>query len=173
MVRKVQEWTNVWIDGVSTSDSFDDPFKNTSREARNHILKHYQNQVARLGHIADREQAKVHRAQTGLSASAIPCSNISDEGLISALNITYDGPGVYAIHGRRHDNDFDDIQDIRVAPTHDELMCCKPPFLPANIHGAPHHLPAESMERLKDIQFRLLREELRYVLTMLPVPWLC
>ncbi|KAI6021428.1 hypothetical protein BKA83DRAFT_166314 [Pisolithus microcarpus] len=46
------------------------------------------------------------------------------------------------------------------APTHEELMCPIEPFLPATLYDAPHPASAESMERLLDIQFRLLREEL-------------
>jgi hypothetical protein len=33
-------------------------------------------------------------------------------------------------------------------------------YLPVNIPDGPHHLPADSMERLLDIQFRLFREEM-------------
>lgn len=76
------------------------------------------------------------------------------------LNIIYEGPGALRPLGPRHDNDFSEIQDIRIAPTHDELISRLPPFLPGNFHAAPHHLPAEGVARLLDIQFRLLREEL-------------
>lgn len=86
-----------------------------------------------------------------------------DDGIISALRITYDGPGELSREGKRHDNDFIDIQDIRIAPTREELLSRAIPFLPANIYDAPHPLPQDSMERILDIQFRLLREELTYV----------
>jgi hypothetical protein len=59
--------------------------------------------------------------------------------------------------------DFVDIASIRVAPTSQELSCRLEGFLPANLYDAPHPLPAGSMERLLDIQFRLLREELTCV----------
>ena len=76
------------------------------------------------------------------------------------LEAYYSGPGELREEGPRHDNDFVNIQDIKVAPTDNELLCRLRPFLPANIPNAPHPLPANSMSRLMDIQFRLLREEL-------------
>lgn len=41
-----------------------------------------------------------------------------------------------------------------------EFLCPENPYLPANQPGAPHHLPAYSVERLLDTQFRLLRNDL-------------
>ena len=79
---------------------------------------------------------------------------------IARLAQTYDPPGVLRPDGPRHDNDSLDIEDIRIAPTHQELFCPVQPYLPVFSHDAPHHLPANSMERHLDIQFRLLREEL-------------
>ncbi|KAL9937163.1 hypothetical protein V8E36_003572 [Tilletia maclaganii] len=52
------------------------------------------------------------------------------------------------------------IQEIRVLPTTNELLSPEPSYLPFNFPGAPHHLPDESIERLLDTQFRLLRSEL-------------
>lgn len=88
----------------------------------------------------------------------------TDEGTLAALHTTYVAPGELREEGPRHDNDYVDIEGIRIAPTHEELVCRLPPFLPANIYGAPHPLPSESPERLLDTQFRLLREELTCVL---------
>lgn len=143
---------------------FDDLFKDVSGAARDHIITHLKGKVDRLANIVDREQAKMARVQKKAAnmLSSRLAANL-DEGIISALNITYDGPGELSSRGKRHDNDLVDIQDIRVAPTHQELVCRTIPFLPANRYDAPHPLPRESMERLLDIQFRLLREELTYV----------
>ena len=83
------------------------------------------------------------------------------EALTSRLEQTYDPPGTLRGGGEpRHDNDFTDIRDIRIAPTNEELLCPLPPYLPVFLPTAPHHLPESSMERHLDIQFRLLREEL-------------
>jgi hypothetical protein len=51
-------------------------------------------------------------------------------------------------NGRRHDNGFEHISAIRIAPTHEELTIRIPLSLPANIFAAPHPAPADSMQRL-------------------------
>lgn len=79
---------------------------------------------------------------------------------IVQLKYTYDPPGELRTEGYRHDNDYVDISQVRIAPTHEELLCPHPPYLPVFLPDAPHHLPEHSMERHLDIQFRLLREEL-------------
>jgi hypothetical protein len=58
---------------------------------------------------------------------------------------------------RRHDNDHVSIRDINVAPTCEEALSSDPPFLPQNMPNAVHHL--DGVERLLDVQFRLLRED--------------
>jgi hypothetical protein len=88
------------------------------------------------------------------------------QAFISRLAHTYDPPGTLRDGGSRHDNDSTDIQDIRIAPTHEELLCPVAPYLPAFLPMAPHHLPENSMQRHLDIQFRLLREEMMYA----PIP---
>jgi hypothetical protein len=66
---------------------------------------------------------------------------------------------VYQAPGGRHDNDNASIVAISIAPTQEELASTLSSFVPSTLHDAPHHLPMHSMERLMDIQFRLLREE--------------
>ncbi|GLB37649.1 putative P-loop containing nucleoside triphosphate hydrolase protein [Lyophyllum shimeji] len=163
IIRRLREWTDAWTAGISaTPAGFDDPFSTTTPAARDHIISHLRNKVDRLVHIVDREEARLDRAARRTKSALSPCLGANlGEGIIAALRLTYDGPGDLSVRGRpRHDNDFIDIQDIRIAPTHEELIGTAAPFLPANLYGAPHHLPNESMERLLDIQFRLLREEL-------------
>jgi len=87
------------------------------------------------------------------------------QAFTSRLTNTYEPPGTLRDGGTpRHDNDFTDIRDIRIAPTHEELSCPLQPYLPVFLPMAPHHLPVNSMQRHLDIQFRLLREEMMYVL---------
>jgi hypothetical protein len=82
----------------------------------------------------------------------------------SSLELSRDLPGTLRKGGLpRHNNDFADIRDIRIAPTHEELFCAVLPYLPAFLPMAPHYLPEGSMERHLDIQFRLLREEMMFV----------
>ncbi|KAJ7651473.1 hypothetical protein DFH06DRAFT_1207067 [Mycena polygramma] len=156
-VRNLKTWTETWIEGVSKSPpTFDDPFTPGTRDQ---ITRHLRDKVQRLVTIVDREQSKLDRAENHQSP-AFALADRTHEGVVAALSITYEGPGELRPLGPRHDNDHADIADIRIAPTHEELISHFTPFLPGNFHDAPHHLPAESMERLLDIQFRLLREEL-------------
>ena len=93
---------------------------------------------------------------------------------VEQLALTYVGPGELREDGPRHDNDHIDILKIAIAPTDDELMSDLPTYLPYNVPGAPHPYPSTSMNRLLDIQFRLLREELMsvryYALICSPIP---
>lgn len=152
----------IWTEAISTDPAaFDDTFRNATLAARDHIINHLKGKVSRLVAIVDREQSRLERyLQNTQSEFSFIANTGSNEGVIAALQTTYDGPGRDRQDGPRHDNDHIDIASIRIAPTHQELISRTTPFLPANMYGAPHPLPAESMERLLDIQFRLLREEL-------------
>jgi hypothetical protein len=71
--------------------------------------------------------------------------------------------------GGRHDNDHEDIKNITILPTPDEIKCTEDPFLrrAADVEGTdgPRHLPIHI-----DNQFRLLREDmLRDLREELPV----
>jgi hypothetical protein len=164
-VRHLGDWVTAWIEGVFViPPTFDDPFKNATGAARDHIVVHLRSKVDRLVSIVDREQTKLDRSLQAVRPNTSFITHTgSNEGIIAALETTYDGPGEDRRDGPRHDNDHRDIDKIRIAPTHEELISHIPPFLPANLYDAPHPLPAASMERLLDIQFRLLREELTYV----------
>ncbi|KAJ6587167.1 hypothetical protein DFH09DRAFT_248112 [Mycena vulgaris] len=161
MVRNLQTWTQTWIDGMNMSPpAFDNPFKEANSTTRDQIVGHLRGKVDRLVAIVNREQGRIDRSKQQQTSPSFGFSDITHEGVVAALSITYEGPGDFRPLGPRHDNDFSDIRDIRIAPTHEELVSRLSPFLPGNFRDAPHHLPAESMERLLDIQFRLLREEL-------------
>ncbi|KAG8908691.1 hypothetical protein FRC01_007295 [Tulasnella sp. 417] len=104
------------------------------------------------------EGSTLRRSHTEVETAPREAAN---QVLLDRLLMTYDGPGVYHEGGvPRHDNDKEDVSQVEIIPTHAELTSSIGPYLPANIPGAPHHLPGSSMERLVDIQFRLLREEL-------------
>ncbi|KZT72216.1 P-loop containing nucleoside triphosphate hydrolase protein [Daedalea quercina L-15889] len=162
-VLSLRQWTVAWVAGITSAPpTFDDPLTTTSPLARDHIVQHLNSQVDRLVSIVERKAGEMERIQQqmqNLSLATAPSGAVS-EGLLAALENAYEGPGHLRREGPRHDNDFVDISEVRIAPTHDELICRIPPFLPANLHGAPHPFPSESVERLLDIQFRLLREEL-------------
>ncbi|KAH9951524.1 P-loop containing nucleoside triphosphate hydrolase protein [Amylocystis lapponica] len=155
LVLKLRGWTEQWVSGISaTPPTFDDPLATSPPLAREHIVQHINTQLQQLVAIADRKHTEVQQSQRPSR------SDFLNEGILAALENAYEGPGELRADGPRHSNDHIHIAEIRIAPTHDELQSIVPPFLPANIYGSPHPLPAESMERLLDIQFRLLREEL-------------
>ena len=69
-----------------------------------------------------------------------------------------DGPAELSCLGSRHDNDQIDIQNIRILPTTDEMLCRRPPYMPSRLPSAKHHLPI-GQSRLLDTNFRQLRYE--------------
>ncbi|KAF8629392.1 hypothetical protein AX15_003447 [Amanita polypyramis BW_CC] len=161
-IKKLQSWLDAWVRATKEDPpKFDNVFGNNFI-ARNHIIEHISKKVQLVVDIVDREQSRMERQQARsiqLNQISGPSSG-SQEGLAAMLHTTFDGPGDLSLDGSRHDNDAIEIREIRIAPTHEELICRKQPFLPANFFEAPHHLLPDSMERLLDIQFRLLREEL-------------
>ena len=159
MVLAVREWLDRWIEGVSSpTPTFRDPITSSAASSRDIIIRHLTSRADQIVAIVNREQGKRRARQPGEDgAKSVP---VTEEGDLAALYNSYEGPGDLRIDGPRHDNDFVEINDIRIAPTHGELISRIPPYLPANLHAAPHPHPPESMERLLDIQFRLLREEL-------------
>ncbi|KAF9227364.1 hypothetical protein BS17DRAFT_747823 [Gyrodon lividus] len=157
LVTNLRLWFDQWNAGISSSPpAFDNPFQNVEPAVRDLLLGAIRAKVETLGSIIERELGKETRSDSHRNAH----TRTQNEGVIAALHSSYDPPGDLRAEGPRHDNDFLDITNIRVAPTHEELMCRTPPFLPASLFHAPHHAPPESMQRLLDIQFRLLREEL-------------
>ncbi|PFH53777.1 hypothetical protein AMATHDRAFT_73192 [Amanita thiersii Skay4041] len=161
-VRKLEEWFQAWAEGVEADPPLFDNVFADKPEARDHIVNHLRKKIGNLVSIVDREQARIDRQQNSMAQESLAFekSAVVPEGLVAMLQCTFDGPGILSGKGVRHDNDHTEIHDVRIAPTHQELMSTREPFLPASFYDAPHHLPSGSMERLLDIQFRLLREEL-------------
>lgn len=151
-----EEWAN---DVISARPSFRDKITTIELDSRRHIVDHLREDVERLVAVLRRQseqQTKSRLPRPSLSAAH------RSEALASRLLQTYDPPGELRVAGPRHDNDHESIADIKVIPTLGELRSPHTPYLPPSIAEAPHHLPAWSMERLLDIQFRLLREEMVY-----------
>ncbi|EKM54252.1 uncharacterized protein PHACADRAFT_174761 [Phanerochaete carnosa HHB-10118-sp] len=158
LVLNLSDWVNIWAIGITTaSPTFDDALASAPPQAREQIIQHLKAKVEQLVSIVNREHSKLERSK---QSRPVPTAVDSDEGIIAALHNSYVGPGELRPEGPRHDNDHVDIEDIRIAPTHDELICRIPPFLPSTLYNAPHPARLDSPERLLDIQFRLLREEL-------------
>ena len=155
LVTNLNRWFQEWHVGVqATPPLFDNPFNNIAPTVREHIVDSIRERIKRLVNIVQRSEPKLIKSDLKQKRKT------DADRFAPALHLTYEGPGELRPNGRRHDNDFEHISDIRIAPTHEELTIRIPPYLPANIFAAPHSAPADSMERLLDIQFRLLREEL-------------
>ncbi|KAF9555859.1 P-loop containing nucleoside triphosphate hydrolase protein [Agrocybe pediades] len=163
LVRNLQRWFHEWHNGVTaTPPAFDNPLKDMQPTVRDLFLASMTDKIDRLAAIVAREEEKLFKPNKRQEkANRVKGGPEHHEALVAALHTAYEGPGdLRRPEEPRHDNDRQDISDIRIAPTNDELMCRLPPYLPANFFSAPHHAPESSMQRLLDIQFRLLREEL-------------
>ncbi len=160
LVKDLHEWTETWIAGISSTPvTFEDLIADAPQQARHFVIERLRALVGRLVAIVDRKHRDNERAKQPIR-TMISLPSSSNEGVLAALHNSYEGPGELRPGGPRHDNDFVNISDVQIGPTHEELTSPHQPFLPANMYGAPHPLPSESMEQLLDIQFRLLREEL-------------
>jgi len=156
--KSFQEWHSAI---TANPEAFGNSFKNLQPPVREIFVSSIKERVDRLASILEREEGKYVDRKEKKDRNSSSGTN-AEAALAAALDTTYKGPGHLREEGPRHDNDFEDIYEIRIAPTNDELMCRVPPFLPANFFAAPHPAPPDSMQRLLDIQFRLLREELMY-----------
>ena len=161
LVEDLFSWFDTWTAAVTASPpTFQDPITSSIPAVRNLTLGELEKNIIRLRRIVGREYGDAEKMRRRVTSGRITVAQIQ-EALTSRLEQTYDPPGTLRGGGEpRHDNDFSDIRDIRIAPTNEELRCPLPSYLPVFLPTAPHHLPESSMERHLDIQFRLLREEM-------------
>ena len=159
LVEHITEWFNIWKSGIlSHPPIFQDPVT-SNPETCGLTVQTLGEAIERLGTIIGREHQATESRRV-VTKKFILSDAEKTQALLTRLEHTYDPPGHLRPEGPRHDNDFADITQIRICPTSDELMCPIAPYLPVAVPGAPHHLPAGSMERHLDTQFRLLREDL-------------
>lgn len=160
MVENISQWFDAWKAG-----GFVDGWVPESEHARKYTIDRLHRQVVRLTSIVRRESAAISRKSKDQSDDSGIWISAEEHyrhhaTLLGPLEIHYEPAGELRALGPRHDNDFEDVRVITIPPTQQEMISPISPFLPANIPGAPHHLGGDTMERLLDIQFRLLREEL-------------
>ena len=159
LVENLAEWFGVWSAGVSSiPPTFQDPVT-SDRETCELTIRTLGDTIERLHTIIGREHHTTESKRVITKRAALS-DREKTQALLTRLEQVYDPPGELRPDGPRHDNDFADILQVRICPTSDELMCPVPPYLPVTVPGASHHLPAGSMERHLDTQFRLLREDL-------------
>ncbi|KXN82335.1 NFX1-type zinc finger-containing protein 1 [Leucoagaricus sp. SymC.cos] len=159
-VQQFAEWFDIWASDVSTTPPrFQDVITSAPDTQRRLAIDHISGEIDRLLAIVERESGVVLRLQKSRTVLTVTHAQRS-QARTAQLAQTYEPPGELRTNGPRHDNDFKTIENIRIAPTHSELFSPVAPYMPVFSPDAPHHLPAGSMERHLDIQFRLLREEL-------------
>ncbi|EUC58482.1 NFX1-type zinc finger protein, partial [Rhizoctonia solani AG-3 Rhs1AP] len=154
LVERMAGWFDTWAAALSSNPPFDDECVRFETYQKESIIENIDNDKERLLSLVKEPVAL--GVDQGTRRQEIT------EGLIANLQRILDneGPGHLCKEGPRHDNDHDKIRNIGVAPTPDELLCDEDPYLPGNFFEAPHHLEPRSVQRLFDIQFRLLREEM-------------
>ncbi|KAG9085848.1 hypothetical protein FRC07_013274, partial [Ceratobasidium sp. 392] len=158
LAQQIGKWFDDWSVALGPPASFDDECTSYDGDVKEFIVKNLNRNKLQVLSIIERGLTKISSS----SKQVIRSGPVSSEALLANLQriSDYDGPGELRDKGPRHDNDHVLIENIRIAPTHEELMCEDDPYLPPNFPGAPHFHPQQSVERLLDIQFRLLREEL-------------
>ncbi|KAK1980981.1 hypothetical protein LZ30DRAFT_593677 [Colletotrichum cereale] len=101
------------------------------------------------------------RRRLGLGQSLPNAAQASSasSGTLAEFTLSQDMPGELSKRGPRHDNDHAEISDIKLMPTHEEIMSSRDEYLPT-ASPAQHHL--QGLRGLLDRQFRLLREDTLY-----------
>ncbi|KAK0381656.1 hypothetical protein CLIM01_01022 [Colletotrichum limetticola] len=93
----------------------------------------------------------------GLGQTLVDAVHISaSSGAVAEFTLSQDLPGKLSKRRERHDNDHQDISDIKLMPTHQEIMSSRDEYLPV-ANPAQHHL--QGLRGLLDRHFRLLRED--------------
>ncbi|KAG8980426.1 hypothetical protein FRC05_006058 [Tulasnella sp. 425] len=159
LVHNLAGWLEQWGNEICSSPHrFTDSIVNLPVEQRQHTVNQLKKWIKPLVDLVERSEATTRRAEARRPARMDP--DTRQRGLLLQMELRYQPPGQLREGGPLHENDHASIKDIRIVPPHSELVSTAETYLPCNMAGTPHHLPSESMERLLDIQFRLLREEL-------------
>ena len=155
----MEQWSTVIINTSQHIEAYFKEWQNTIAEPLKETLEPLQDHIQGLLRHVQREHERI-KAKPVSQAPHNNTRSSLEEGLLAQIATTpYDWPGQLRKGGERHDNDFDDFQEIEIAPTNQELQCELPPALPINHPAAPHHLQLGTMKRHLDVHFRLYREE--------------
>lgn len=126
-----------------------------ARPSNEHEERNVRDKVKFVARSWDMEKRRQQRQKQAADRKALFPPIVS----ASAAEAPLDGPGNLSLDGKRHNNDFDDITQIRVPPTSDEILCQRSPYLPRNVANAMHHLSEDPVLRHLDTHFRLLRHD--------------
>ncbi|OQO13288.1 hypothetical protein B0A48_01516 [Cryoendolithus antarcticus] len=92
----------------------------------------------------------------GLIQQADPKKRNAKTAVKPTFVVTVHQPGDLSTLGQRHDNDSEDIDDIQILPTMDEISSDRSEYLPQDDPASWHKL---GVDGLLDRHFRLLRED--------------
>ncbi|KAK1638074.1 hypothetical protein BDP81DRAFT_345795 [Colletotrichum phormii] len=93
----------------------------------------------------------------GIGQTLVDAVHVSaSPGAMAEFTLSQDLPGKLSKRRERHDNDHQDISDIKLMPTHQEVLSSRDEYLPV-ANPAQHHL--QGLRGLLDRHFRLLRED--------------
>ncbi|KAI9453339.1 hypothetical protein F5148DRAFT_1329332 [Russula earlei] len=159
-------WFFRWATAIKVSPpTFDDSITSSRREIRDLTLAEREKDINRLRLITNREYRHTERMRRAVAHTTVTAGQIQ-QALTSRITQTYDPPGTLRDGGEpRHDNDFADIRDIRIVPTHKELLCPIPPDLPVFLPIAPHHVQRIRCNAISISSFDFL---FCYSLTLMP-----
>ncbi|KAL8969939.1 MAG: hypothetical protein Q9183_001759, partial [Haloplaca sp. 2 TL-2023] len=122
------------------------------------VVKSISGSVAPIAMLPDsRRRLDKIRLRLGL-ASLIPVARSRKQANTPAatFKLHHDLPGELSSEGRRHDNDHQNITDIHILPTADEIQSSRLEYLPHRNSTDGHLI---GLEGLLDRHFRLLRED--------------
>ena len=100
-----------------------------------------------------RKRLDIGKALHSKSTNGLPAVNRAH------FTLTQDLPGRLSSQGRRHNNDHENIADISLMPTGNEIMSLRDEYLPTT-DADMHHV--KGVKGLLDRHFRLIREDLFY-----------
>ena len=160
--EQIVTWFDEWLVGLSSNLPFQDECTTYEADKREFIIENLQRDKERILCIIQHGKPVIKDDEMSMPYE-LPNGADFEPVAILEQNVDHDGSGDFFATAPRHDNDFPEIEKIRVAPTRNELLCENSPYLPPNFFEAPHFHDPKSIDRLLDIQFRLLREELMSV----------
>ncbi|KAG8630565.1 hypothetical protein KVT40_002184 [Elsinoe batatas] len=143
----------------------------TAQNAR--ITPAYQNIFDRLVATAEHPDntnthADIHASRRHLREAAVSLEHGKDVPFLqqqitrsgqpqtTTFHLARAGPGEHGDSPARHDNDKEDIQDIQILPTYQEIVSTQPEYLPLLDADTWHKA---GVQGLLDRNFRLLRED--------------
>ncbi|GIZ38336.1 hypothetical protein CKM354_000175600 [Cercospora kikuchii] len=115
-----------------------------------------------LAHLSRASERHVRTIKTilqlavDLPETRATVGRVDPHATVATFTFAQDLPGALSEHGPRHDNDSDNIQDIEILPTLQEIMSDRTEYLPRE---DPRYWHIPGLPGLLDRHFRLVRED--------------